>query len=421
MALNNIANIPPRHSVTMLIATKDVEGNFAKLQEAIRGTPKGQVRDAKINEQDKQNVNATIDFNVPFDQKPAIDKLIKEVGSVLTRSASQTPLTELATERKYGYILILRSVANIAPRETVTLKIEVKDVDKKVADLKDMVRAGQGRIANADVARQENGQVNAILTVDVPLAVADLLVRQIKESGNLLGQQTSRNPNVPENELATARIEVTLSGVFAGKRPREKVALKIEVEDVDKEMAQMKELVRASKGRVADEKSGRHANGQSSALLVFEVPLSAQDALVQQFKAAGKLVSYDTARNPNVPENDLASAHITVTLVGANPIVPSDEGLGSYIRSSLYLSFRIFAYCVMAIILGLSAVVPICLVIFGGYVLVRWMWPGENSHPAPVSSLKPAASTLKPAETGVKPEATAVKPAEGDEKSAENP
>jgi hypothetical protein len=421
VALNNIANIPPRHIVTMLIATKDVEGNFSKLQEAIRGTPKGQVRDAKINEQDKQNVNATIDFNVPIDQKPAIDNLIKEVGSVLTRSASQTPLTELATERKYGYILILRSVANIAPRETVTLKIEVKDVDKKVADVKDMVRAGQGRIANADVARQENGQVNAILTVDVPLAVADLLVRQIKESGNLLSQQTSRNPNVPENELATARIEVTLSGVFAGKLPREKVALRIEVEDVDKKVADMKELVRASKGRVADEKSGRHANGQSNALLVFEVPLSAQDALVQQFKAAGKLVSYDTARNPNVPENDLASAHITVTLVGANPIVPSDEGLGSYIRSSLYLSFRIFAYCVMAIILGLSAVVPICLVIFGGYVLVRWMWPGETSNPALVRSLKPATSTMKPDETGVKPEATAVKPAEGGEKSGENP
>jgi hypothetical protein len=422
VALNNIANIPPRHIVTMLIATKDVEGNFSKLQEAIRGTPKGQVRDAKINEQDKQNVNATIDFNVPIDQKPAIDNLIKEVGSVLTRSASQTPLTELATERKYGYILILRSVANIAPRETVTLKIEVKDVDKKVADVKDMVRAGQGRIANADVARQENGQVNAILTVDVPLAVADLLVRQIKESGNLLSQQTSRNPNVPENDLATARIEVTLSGVFAGKLPREKVTLMIEVEDIDKETAQMKELVRASKGRVADEKSARQPSGKSTASLVFDVPLSTLDALVGQFKAMGKqLVSYDTARNPNVPENDLATAHIIVTLAGPGSIVPRDEGLGSYVRTSLYLSFRIFAYCVMAIILGLSAVVPVCLVIFGGYVLVRWMWPGENSNLAPVSSLKPAASMLKPAETGVKPEATAVKPAEGGENPAANP
>jgi hypothetical protein len=383
VALNNIVNIPPRHSVSLLIATTDVPGNFAKLQEAILRIAKGQVRVGKIDEQDKQNVTAIIDFNVPIDQKPAIDKLIAAVGPVLTRSAGQTPVTELATDRKYGYVVTLRSVANIAPRESITLKIEVKDVDQRVADLKEMVRAGKGRVADVNVARQENGQVVAVLIFDVPLAVEDLLVRQIKETGNLLSQQTTRNPNVPENELATAQIVVTLNGVFAGKQPREKVEMQIDVGDVDKKAKELKDLVRASKGRVAGDNVERQPNGHVTAVLLFEVPLSAREALVQQFKGSEHVVSYKTGRNANVPDNDLATAQILVTLTNA-PILPSDQ---SYVEKSLYLSYTVFAYCMLAIVVGLSAAVPIGGVMFVSYWLIRKLWPAERI--TTVVSVKP--------------------------------
>ena len=383
VVLNNIVNIQPRNSVTLLLATTDVIGNYAKLRDAVLKSAKGQIRDAKLNEQDKQNVNAVIDFNVPIAQKAAIDKVIAEVGPMLTKSTSQAPLTELATEQKFGYVLTLRSVANIAPREVVAIKIEVKDVDKRVAELKDMVKVGKGRVADSTIARQESGQVIAGLVFDVPLAVEDLLVKNIKDAGNLLSQQTTRNPNVPDNDLATAQIVVTLSGV-QGKTPREVVAVKIEVKDVDKKVAELKDLVRASKGRVIDEKGGGKANGQISTKITFEVPFSAQDALVQQFKSSGDLVSYESARNPQVPDNDLATAHLIVTVNTASQILPTEEG--SFTVKALVLSYTVFAYCLLAILVGLSAVVPIGTVIFVVYWLSRKIWSG------------PALESVKPVE-----------------------
>jgi Domain of unknown function (DUF4349)/Putative zinc-finger len=374
VALNNIVNIPPRHSVTLQVATEDVQANYAKLQDAILRIAKGQIRDAKISEKDKQNVTAVIDFNVPIDQKAALDKLIGEIGPVLTKSASQVAVTELATDRKFGYLLNLSSVANVPPRETIGLKIEVKDVDKTTEELKKLVDAGKGRVVDASVARQENGQVNAALVFEVPLNRSELLVMSIKKEGNLLSQKTERDPAVPENELATARIIVILNGVFAGKEPREKIALKIEVQKVEEKMADLKEKVKAAKGKVLDEKSGRQSNGQAGAKLVFEVPLAAEDGLVAQFKESGNLVSYDTQRNAQVPDNDLASAQITVVLAGVSPIVPEDE---SYFRKSLSLSFTVFATCLLAILVGLSAAVPIGAVLFVMYWLIRKIWPSK--------------------------------------------
>src|SRR5439155_22733486 len=111
VTLNNIVNIQPRHSATLVVATIDVPGQFAKLQDAIKAA-KGQVRDGRVNEQDKQNISATIDFNVPTGEKGSIDKLIADAGPMLTRSTSQAAVTELSTDRKYGYNLTLRSVAN---------------------------------------------------------------------------------------------------------------------------------------------------------------------------------------------------------------------------------------------------------------------------------------------------------------------
>jgi hypothetical protein len=279
VALNDIANVQPRQSVTLVVATLDVPGHFAKLKDAIVRVAKGQIRDAQISEKDKQNVSAVIEFNVPIDQKVALDKLIGEAGPVLARSASQVAVTEMATERKYGYKLYLESASNVAPREKIALRIEVADVERKLTELK--------------------------------------------------------------------------------------------------------EKVKNARGRVLDEKSGLQPNGQAGAKLVFEVPLAAADGLVAQFKESGSKVSFDTQRNLQVPDNDLASAQITVVLAGVDPLVASDA---SYLRRGLSWSFTVFAWCVVAIITGLGAIVPVGIVLFVMYWLIRKIWPTSAVKAAPATS-----------------------------------
>src|SRR5262249_20571954 len=102
LTLRSVAN-NPRYSVALVIATNDVAGNYAKLHEAVLQVVKGQIRDGKLDENDKTNVTAKLDFTIPTDQKPALDKLIAEVGPVLMKSSAQASITELSTDQKYGY------------------------------------------------------------------------------------------------------------------------------------------------------------------------------------------------------------------------------------------------------------------------------------------------------------------------------
>ena len=93
----------------------------------------------------------------------------------------------------------------------------------------------------------------------------------------------------------------------------------------------------------------------------------------------------------------MTTTHIDVTLAGVQPIVPSDEGLGSYVRTSLYMSFKVFSVCLMLIILGVSAVLPWALVIWVAYKIYVRMTSGTPDvqlatagGPTPPSAETPA-------------------------------
>ncbi|MSQ93625.1 MAG: hypothetical protein EXR98_03610 [Gemmataceae bacterium] len=141
----------------------------------------------------------------------------------------------------------------------------------------------------------------------------------------------------------------------------------------------MKGIIKAGNGRIIDSTIDRHENGQVAAVLKFEVPFSSQDVLLRQLKTTGSVVSQKASRNPNVPENDLTTSHIIVTLTGVSPIVPNDEGLSSYVRTSLYMSFKVFSVCLMLIILGVSAVLPWVLVVWIVYKVYCRMTAGSSS------------------------------------------
>jgi hypothetical protein len=281
VTLNNIVNIKPKHAVEMDVASADVQASYNKLRDEIVRV-KGQIRDGKLNEQDKQKVTAFLDFNVPTEQKQSIDKKIAELGPMLKKSNSQATVTEISTDQKFGYLVSLYSVGSLAPHEVVQIRIEVKDVEKKAAELMDMAKASKGQAVKPQSGGNKQGQATTVVVMKVPLAASDLLVRQIKA-----------------------------------------------------------------------------------------------DAI--------KVVDWDQKPNSSAPENDLATAQIVVILTGGTPIIPNDEDLGSYVTSSLALSFRIFCYGVVFIILGLCAVLPWGLLILAGFWAIRKIWPAESVKVEPMS------------------------------------
>ena len=199
------------------------------------------------------------------------------------------------------------------------------------------------------------------------------------------------------NELATDQkvgYRLTFRST-ASIPPREKVTLKFDVSDVDAKAAALKDIVIAAKGRVIDSSIERYENGQSAAALILEVPYASQDEVIRKMKETAKLVFQKASRNPQIQENELTTSHLIVSLTGSSPIVPTDEGISSSVNKSLYLSFRILMGIVMALIVGLSAIVPCVLLIWIGFKVYAIL---AGSPPAP--SLAPAGGSKLIAEEG---------------------
>jgi hypothetical protein len=401
--LRDFAAIPPSQASEVKIAASNVPGNYAKLLEAI-ASAKGQVRDAKLNEQDKLNVIGQIDFTVPSAEKPAIEKLLADIGTMLSRNNVQAPVSELSTDRKFGYSVVLRDFANIPPRETFILQVALNDVPATFREFQQAVAQAKGWVSVGKLVEDNKAKIEAQFDFDVPAAEKPAIEKALAKAGAVMSRTSSQ---VPVNDLATDQkvgYRLTLRST-ASIPPREIVRVKFEVADVDGKATELKELILAGKGRVVDSSIDRYENGQAAAVLVFEVPFASQDTLIRQMKvaAAGKLVSQKTMRNAQVPENELTTVHVIVTLTGANPIVPNDEGITSSIRTSLYLSFKILAFIVMSIVVGLSGIVPCVVMIWIGFKLYAVLTAPSQGRP-----------TLPALSTGSKLIADDDKPADGD-------
>jgi anti-sigma factor RsiW len=212
VSLYNLANIQPRETITLTVATLDVPGSYKKLQEAVQG--KGKIKRGQFNEQNKLNINAVLDFDLHVKDRPGIDKLLTEVGKEIGRSTEQAQPSDSVTDQKVGYRLTLRSVTSIPPREKITLAIEVKNVEQTTSDMVDAIKSHKGLVANGPLFTLDpRGQVRAVILFDVPFAAKDELVKEFKATGTVRLQKTEPNAAVPDNELATAHIDVALSSV----------------------------------------------------------------------------------------------------------------------------------------------------------------------------------------------------------------
>lgn len=213
VTLNNVVNIRPKNTVVIDLASTDVPGNYNTLRDAVLTQFKGQLRDGKLNEPDKQKVTAFLEFNVPTERRSEMDKLIAAAGPVLRRDNVQAAITDIATEQKFGYIVSLYSVATIAPREKVVLRLDdVHDVKKKAVELAELARLSKGQVNKPASGLTQQGQATAHLVMRVPLSANESLVSQFMKEGKVVAWNQTPNPKAPDNELATAEIDVTLLG-----------------------------------------------------------------------------------------------------------------------------------------------------------------------------------------------------------------
>jgi hypothetical protein len=474
VTLYDTANIQPRESVTMLIATDDVQASYRALQAAVVKA-KGQIRVGQLREPEKITINAEFNFDVPSPEKPGIDAVLAKLGVILSSTDVQVPIQETATDRKYGYRLVLRNLATVPARETSILRIAVNDVPTVFRELQDAVLAAKGVIHVQQLNVASKLSVDAVLSFDVPKSDRQAFDKVLAKLGMVLSSTSTKaganeittdrkfgfkldlinldsvrpkeiftielvtndvranfqelrdavttakgllyldrlNEDSPQQTQAKLDFDVdsakrgdidkllakagavfkrgsnqaSVNEVSSDKRvgfrivlfsiasipPRDKATMSIKVDDVKAKAAELAKMVRDNKGQATKPRITLTPQGEMTATLVFDVPITAEELVLGLCANVGKVADESQTTNAQVPETDLATAQIVVTLTGGRPTIPSNEGIWEQTQGSLYITFRVLSWSVMVVMLGLAVVLPWVIAIWLCVKIVRKM------------------------------------------------
>ncbi len=209
--LYNVTAMPPRESAGLKLATEDVAKGYRDVRTAVEKA-KGRVLASTLNETDKSNPTAQLDFEVKRTEEAAVQTAIGAAGEVVSRQVSRAAESDAVTDTKVLLRVEFVNPHRLAPRETVGLVVEAADVDAAGAVLVNAVKDAGGRVADSGTGTERGtGRVTARYVVDVPLASAAGIAERAKASGSVKVNQVTRNNAAPDGRYATARLDVTFT------------------------------------------------------------------------------------------------------------------------------------------------------------------------------------------------------------------
>jgi hypothetical protein len=218
-------NLQPRETISELVALRDVPGRYARVLEALRLLD-AQVYSSQLQEQNKNDVSAVLDFAVRRDPAHAselgvVEKALGDASDIFSRTVIRSQDVTNTVDTKVRYQVTMRDADTQPPRETTTLEAEVPDVDQALSDLLAAGIAAGGRAVDSTPSTNLNdkGEPTGKIVLDVPLARAGDIVNAVREKGHVTATRRSRDDRVPEGDLSRARIEVTIGtgAIMAGE------------------------------------------------------------------------------------------------------------------------------------------------------------------------------------------------------------
>lgn len=393
------ATITEQERVQAGVEVEDVDKAYQQLLAAVMEA-KGRITKSELKQVSAGQFNAIFQFEVAADSSGPIRDRLRMLGRVARLEIDRSVQTQGGTlpsdaKTKRGdtiFLIQLYNLANVAPRETVTLQVAAVDVSAAYQALRDAVTKTTGRVLVAQLNKVDRQNVSAELHFEVRRTEEGAIQTALGTMGDTLSRQVNRAAE--SDSVTDSKVLYKLTFYSAHQlKPRETTAMTVEVQDVDGSVTLLTAEAVKVEGRQVDAKFDRDAAGQSTAKLVFEVPLAASVGLVERFKSAGTVRLSQSVRDPQANEGKLATARIIVTLTNAEAIVPEGDGLWSKVRKGLSISASVLLVSVTCVIVGLCVVLPWAVIGLGGYRVVRRFVrsaPALVATPAPSSPTPPA-------------------------------
>ncbi len=207
--LLSIDRISPRETFTLGIAAKDVPLSYRTLLSALHDHG-SRVIQSQLNEQDVQNITGLLDFEVVREKRPAVEKAIKDAGFVYSRVVAKVADTQSSVDTKVRIVVNFMNLDRIAPREIVTMRVQVPNIDSATATLLKTSDSASARIVESTQSKAGPGESSSHIVLECPLAGADTLRQQLKDLGTVQFLETARNIQSPDGEIARTRFDISL-------------------------------------------------------------------------------------------------------------------------------------------------------------------------------------------------------------------
>jgi hypothetical protein len=371
VSLYNLTTVAPRETVQLKLVCDDVEAVYKTILARVEKAA-GRVVTSSLNRQRTEQTTGTISFEVRAADSEAVLQSLKEGGEVMRLQVTENPDVQNTTRSKRGFNVELWTLAQVAPRETSVLQLATRDVPAGYRALQEAVAKAKGRVLSAQLNEQDKQNITAQLDFEIRRAEETTIDAALAKIGDVFARNVVRaqdNDNVIDSKV---RVQVSLINA-ANLKPRESITLAMEVPEVENAQATLTALVNQNRGHTTVSQLTHRRDGSVVAKLVFDVPLAASPALVEQFKTFGKLRLHESSQNAQVPEGPLAVARLDVTLSNTELIVPSDNGLWPQVRKGLSNSLLAIFLSLSWVIFGVLVVLPWALLIYGVYRLVLWL------------------------------------------------
>jgi hypothetical protein len=367
------------------------------LRDAIAKTT-GRVVASQLNEQDKQNVTAQLDFEVRRPEEAVARTALEKTGEVISRQVNRAPESDNVTDTKV--LLRVSIIANIRvkARETKTQQVVAPDVSVAYRSIREAVDKEKGRVVTAQLNEQDRQNVTAIFEFEIPRANENAVIAALNSAGEAVASQVIR---VPENENASDSKVLYQLAFFAAShlKPRETTNMTIEVKQVEEATARLEmEVAKVKDSRRLSGQSNRESSGKTVAKLSFDVPYSSAHDVVDGLRSVGTVRIFQSKDDPQVPNGKYATARLEITVTNAEGIVPEDDGLLTQVKRGLSYSVSALLKSVTFVIFGLCVVLPWAVIGFAAYRVVRRV-VAPASPPATTLPAPPAPSASSTSST----------------------
>ncbi len=354
--IRNAASITESERVQAGLEVEDVEKAHQEALKAIMDA-KGRVTRSELKQFAAGQFNAILHFEVGHDAAGPIRDRLKQLGTMVrlqidrlqhTEDGGPAPKDGKIERGPTLFLVSIYNLANVAPRETIVLRLAAADVPAIYQKLRVAIAKAKGHVINAQLDEKDRHNVTAQLDCHVSRLGEGELVTALLGAGETLTRQVNR---IPENDNVTdAKVLFRITLVDANSiQPRETVSIKIAAADVPAAYQKLRDAAAKAKARIITAQLNEQDRRNVTAQLGFALSRSDENALQAVLAAAGEIMSRQANRLPESPNLTDARVLFEIALFDVDSVQPRETVAVKIAATNVPASYKALRAAIAAI------------------------------------------------------------------------